>query len=472
MKLRVISFLLLVVFLVPSALTGCLAAYATEDAGVSYSYIEEIQAVSVAADALKLSGVNAVSMGNHGANQNRVVSVSSGMYLGVMLEPTDGYTNEEVQATIIRVNADGTADLIYKDFIADYGATTVTIMADKNEDIWMYSGWENGNYLFFKVWQYDVSENKTTAFETVQAIKGSDGAYGYSTAVIDPENEKIFAMAPGGGVPGWFCWCEFDMVTKEWLPYKTVQTPYRYCYNYAYPDGDGGILIVGERDIQNRSVESNISKLLVVDAMSQLRSRKIDADYMWDELYLIHIPDPAIESLVEVELEGATYDVENGIYPNIKNNGYGDTFLDSNGNLHTLYTTDDDGVAGVYMNHKIYDVSEGLKEIYSNRITFLYGDNTTYGARMFEDLEGNVYILAAPHHARSQVEVWKATDDLNTKYKLVHNEFLQGVGNRENGGMILANNRNNSTPSNTASFILSLGTWYAFTIDLTPFADR
>jgi len=54
----------------------------------------------------------------------------------------------------------------------------------------------------------------------------------------------------------------------------------------------------------------------------------------------------------------------------------------------------------------------------------------------------------------------------------VHNEFLQGVGDRDGGGMILANNRNNSTPSNTASFIVDLGTWYAFTIDLAPFADQ
>jgi len=471
MKLRMISFLLLVMFLIPSGLTGCLAAYAEEDADIPRFSGEDLQVISVALDALKLSGVNAVSMGNHGANQNRVVSVSSGMYLGVMLEPKDDYTNEEVQATIIRVNADGTADLIYKDFIAD-GSTTVTIMADKNEDIWMYSGWTDGKYLYFKVWQYDVSENKTTAFETVQATRGDDGGYGYSTAVIDPGNQKIFALAPGGDVPGWFCWCEFDMVTKEWLPYKTVQTPYRYCYNHAYPDGAGGIVLVGERDILNRSVESNIPGLSVLDAMKKYRSRGVDADYMWDELYLIHIPDPAVESLVEVELEGATYDVEAGLYPNIKNNGFGDTFLDSNGNLHTLYTTDDDGIAGMYMNHKIYDISEGLKEIYSNRISFLYGDNTAYGARMFEDLEGNVYILASPHRAKSQIEVWKATDDLNTQYKLVHNEFLQGVGDRDGGGMILANNRNNSTPSNTASFIVDLGTWYAFTIDLAPFADQ
>jgi len=468
MKLRVFCFVLLVAVLLPVSLVGCVTAFAEEGVLSNDIPAEGLQVISTALDAIKLSGVNATSMGNHGANQNRVVSVSSGMYLGVMLTPKDEYTKDCVQATMIRVNPDGTAETIYKDFIAG-GSTTVTIMADNNEDIWMYSAWSVEPYSYFKVWHYDVSENNTTAYESVQF----GGDLGYSVAMMDAENDRIFALAPGGDVPGSFTWCEFDMVKKEWLPKVKAEIPYRCCYDYMYPDGNGGVYIVGERDIQNRSVESNIPKLSVVDAMSQLRSRKIDADYMWDELYLMHIPDLSVANVDFYPIEYADYDVENGIYPNIKNNGCGDTFLDSKGYLHTIYTTDDDAVAGIYMNHKVYDTST-MEVIYAERITFLYGDNVSYNARMFEDLEGNVYILAMPLYARSQVEVWKSVNDTNTQYKLVHNENLEGLGNNPvGGGMILANNRNNSKPSNTASFILDFGgTWNAYTIDLAPFANK
>ena len=175
-------------------------------------------------------------------------------------------------------------------------------------------------------------------------------------------------------------------------------------------------------------------------------------------------------------MEAATYDVLNGVYPNIKNGIGGDVFLDSKGNLHVLFTSDDDGIAGIYMNHKIFDVSEGFKEIFSDRITFLYGDNTSYCARMYEDLEGNVYIFAVPSAAKSQIEIWKASDELNSQFALIHNEPLHGAGESVGGGMIMANNRNNSTVSNVATVMIDMAVssyseWFVYEVDLTQFAD-
>lgn len=475
LQLRMISFLLLVVVLVPSVLTGYLSTYAEDFSAESALPNEDLQVITTGLDALTLAGVDGIAMLNHGGNQNRVVSVSSGVYLGVMVTPNNQYTKDLVQATMIRVNADGTSETLCTDFIAG-GTATVSIMADKNEDIWMYSGWEvQGQQIVFKLWHYDVSENTTTAYTTEQRLVGDQQGFGYAIAMMDAKNDKIFAITPAGDTPGWFGWCEFDITTKEWKPFVTVETEYRYCYNFAYPDGNGGFFSVTQRDIKNWSVRLEIG-MSVSDAMRTYRSRKLDADYMWDELHIIHIPDPSVAEFEDLIVEEATYDVLNGVYPNIKNGGNGDAFVDSNGNLHVLFTSDDDGIAGVYINHKVFDISEGFKEISSNRMTFLYGDNTNYCARMYEDLAGNVYIFALPTVAKSQIEIWKSTDELNTQFKLVHNETLNGAGDTTGGGMIMANNRNNSTPANIATVMIdmavsSYASWYVYSIDLSSFGD-
>jgi len=98
---------------------------------------------------------------------------------------------------------------------------------------------------------------------------------------------------------------------------------------------------------------------------------------------------------------------------------------------------------------------------------------TSYSARVVEDSKGNLYILAATDAAAPQVEVWKATDELNTQFTLVHNEELRGMGNTTDAGnFIIANRRSNSTPSSVVSIAAYKNdTWYAFNIVLTHFAN-
>jgi len=472
MKLRIASFLLLVVLLVPAVLTGCLATYAEEETALPEMPDENLQAVTVGVDALGLSTIVGDRMANHGANQNRLVYVSSGAYLGAMVTPRHEHISDYyAYACMIRVNPDGTVDTLYKDFIlgAD-SSTTVSIMADKNEDVWMYSGWQEGYSFLFKLWHYDVSENRVTEYSSLQPLAMEDG-YGYSVAAIDAENNKIVAFAPGGDVPGLMIWCEFDIDTYEWNQHQSIELPGRYCYLNAYPDKKGGMVIYDERAVLNQSLESNIPGLSVQSAIDQFRSHYQDANYMWDELHLHRIPDPTTPEFEDLIIEDATYDVENGIYPNTRN-GYGDMFIGSDGYLHILYSSQCDGIPGIFMYHKIFDISDGFEEIFFEEISYLYGRNTLYCARMYEDLEGNVYILAMPTCTDAMIEVWKATDDLCTDFELVHTEYLRGVEGERGSAFILANSRNNSTPSNTAHFMLAaLGSWYTFELDLTPFAD-
>jgi len=470
MKTKLIIFILLVLLLLPTLLTSCLATFAEEEVVCPSVPDESLYAISAGLDTLALARTVGNRMENHGGNQNRVVYTSSGTYLGIMLSTIHPHiSSNQVQAAMIRVNEDGTAETICTDFISD-GSTTVSIMADKKDDVWMYSGWENNGFFHFKLWHYDVASDRVTAYDSTQSLVLGD-SYGYSVAMIDAAHNKIYAFSPGGETPGYMLWCEFDIELKEWKQHRAIMLDSRYLYLHAYPDGKGGILLQGKHGKLLKDVifEDGVSAF---DAIKTYRTRSFDWGYLGDALHLLYIPDPNVAELQNIVVEDATYDYKNGIYPN-QRDGWGDMFITSDGHLHFLYTVDADGVPGIYTHHKIYDISDGFKEIYHERMKFLYGDKTLYCARMYEDLSGNVYIFAMDESEKAVMEVWKATDELSSKFKLVHNEALRCNTNSFDGRIILANNRNNSTPSDIASFIYAAnGTWYLFRLDLTHFANR
>ena len=447
---RFVATILFLVFL-SAALTGCMATYAENTEVLR----DDLKITSDAIDTLAFVGLGGTSLGNHGAHQTRAVSVSSGTYIGVSVEPDikfESSNGERYMAVMLRVNKDGSVERLYTDFTLA-GSTTVCMMADKNEDIWMWCGWSEGTeeYLQLKLWHYDVSEDSITSYETIQKI----GGYGYGSSIIEAENGKIYGiMNGGGGIGGAMAWCEFDIEAKEWKKAVVLDTDYRFCYHYSYADGNGGFITVAERDVLGQSVPSDIAGLNVADAILKLRSRWIDSNGVWDELYLFHVKDPSVAEASITLVEEATYDVANGIYPRVLN-VYNDVLLDKNGNFHVLYTIEDDGVAGVKRRHKIYDVSDDMKLIYEGDAVGLYGANVNYGNRFFEDIAGNVYIFASCSHARAQME------------------DLSGMGNVAGAGaFIIANSRSNSIPSNTASVLVAQNeTWYAFSIDLTNLAN-
>jgi len=478
MKQRISVLLFVLPLLATTVLSGCAVAYG-EDHMAAYAFVpdEDLTVISEGIDTFLLSGIEAKSLGNHGANQTRVVSVSSGTYMVVLTESSIKYeTSGEQRYTtvLIRLNPDGSAEKIYEDYLTT-AAMAFSLMADANEDIWLYAGWGSNSYLNFKLVHYDVSENRITNYETQQRQnQGDDGSgYAYSTSMMDAEHGKIYGIINAGSVPGWMAWCEFDIEKREWQSYKTVALPNKSCYQYSYPDGNGGFITVAIRDIMDQDGMTDAEGYDAEEAAKELRSRDKDAGDLWDQLYIFHIPDPSVAELERIPVEEADYDVRNGLYPTV-GTGYMDTLVDSNGNLHVLYSMEDDGIPGNYKFHKIYDISDGFKLLCENELVFLYGSNCLYETRLYEDLSGNVYILASPAKVRSQIEVWKATDDLNSQFALVHNEKLEGMGDT-NGTtcFILANSRGNSNPSDIASFIVSKNdTWYAFTIDLALFADR
>jgi len=487
--MKITRFLSAILFLLilSATLTGCLATYAESspeakaESGVSSNediniVNEDLSIISEGIDALKLAGMTTNSKGNWGAHQTRYVSTSHGKYLGVYLDIPFDYNvgSEWSMVTLIRVNDDGSCEKVYTDYWVG-GESSVSVMVDKEEDIWMYAGYADGDFLDAAVWHYDVSEGSITTYRTQQRVGkfgDASAAYKKSTSVIDPENGKIYGILTYGNVPAWFGWVEFDIETKEWQPYLVSEIEANVHYNYSYADGNGGFFTVAERCTQVLAAKSDIEGMYVSEAIRTFRSRSFDAGDVWDELYLIHVPDPAVNDFELIVVDKADYDVKNGIYPG-QNNMFNDVLIDSRGNVHVLYTTTDDGTPGIRKNHKIYDLSDNFKLLYEGEVSFLYGANMEYGNRLYEDLAGNVYIIAASCAAKSQIEIWKATDDLKSQFVLVHNEYLRGMGNTiGTGAFILAHSRGNSKPSNIAHIAVPMNdSWYTFEIDLTAFAD-
>lgn len=453
-KIKVFSLLLALVLLTVAL------AQSSIWADTSTTKVPNEPILSEGFDAHAASGTHAGGSWSHGNNQNRIVTVSDASYLGVLTGDTEeGYT-----VAMIQVHPDGTCRTITTGEIQGV-STTITIMADKNENIWMYSGWDIGSGFFeTRLWFYDTKADQVTNFEkNLSYTKG--GNFGYSVAIMDPSFNRIYAIAGGGDAPAaFFAWGVFNIDSGEWekkmLSYKTGE---RYCYHYGYPDGKGGFIVVDERDITNAGAFSNLPETRVSEAMKTYRSRKIDAGYMWDIPKLILVPDVTDKNCVVVRtVEEYAYDVENGLYPNVLN-GSNDMLVVGN-YLYILLTLDDAGRVGRRTSLHVLDMTDDYKEVASADINFIEGINTKYCPRLFLDTHGNLFILANRSGSR-HLEIWQACNDLKTEYKLIAEKSLNFAA----ASIIISSSRNNSVSSDVASFFMEANsTYYFLNLDFSP----
>lgn len=404
-------------------------------------------------DAYANAGSQAGGYWSHGNNQNRIVTVSDASYMGSLTGETEdgeGYT-----VIMVQIKPDGTCRNIVEGEIVGLSSTTITIMADKNENIWMYSGWDIGSGFFeTRLWFYDTKADTVTTYEN--RLTYSKGGGGYSVAIMDPTFHRIYAIACNGDAPSaYFSWAIFDIETVTWekklYSYKTGE---RYCYHYGYADGHGGFFVVDERDITNGSADTNIPGLRVREAMATLHSRKSDAGYMWDIPKLLIVPDAKDKNCVEVRtVEPYNYDVENGLYPNVYN-GCNDVLVVGD-YLYVQLCLDDAGKPGRRTSLHVLDMKDNFKEIAYADINFLYGINTEYCSRLFHDTDGHLYILAVRSHSY-KMEIWEAVNDLQTEFHLVTEKDL-GL---EACSIIMSSSRNNSYQCSKASMLV--GTPYSY----------
>ncbi len=422
------------------------------------------------AEGIDVLGKTGQSMGQfsaHGNNQTRIVTTSSGSYLGLLTgeitEPSASYFT----AALIRVLPDGTCKVL-KEVVTGASSTTITVMADNDENVWMYSGWDEGSGHFMTyLWCYRVETDSVDEYLYSNYISRGNG-YGYSVACMDRYYNKIYAITGGGDAPnGYFAWGEFDIETGQWSRMLSKKVPCRYCYHYAYPDGNGGFFVITERDIRVYSAFTDLEGVRVSEALQTFHSRSFDANYMWDEPTLIHVPDLTKSEVVLHPIEADAFDVKNGLYPNC-NNSRNDVLVIGR-YVYFLLSMTDNGVPGTSYTLIVLDMDKDFEEVARTEVPRLYGPSENYSNRLFLDTAGNLYLFAL-RAGGAKMEIWKAEGEMRTDLKLLEEVTLEPFASQGKGfgAFIMSSSRANATPSDTATFILEGdGTCTWFAVDLS-----
>lgn len=452
MKMKKITALVCVIITTVCLLAGCgntsqtLAPEETETPAATATPVPTPTPVPTVPPNAEVSDVSAIcssagittgAQGQHGGHQTRICHTEHGTYITFVSYDSAG----KYYFYVVKQDENNNTSIVLEDW-CPYDAALVNVAADTNGDVYVTAfpinkldGGTIPETAWLALYRIDAATDKVTEYKKQQQLNAiSANGFGYSQPIFDFENRKIYAMYNGGNKPGLLSWFTFDMNTMKWLDTNyTVETNIlRHAYMYCFPDGNGGVVIVANRDIPTDLV-----------ALECKNGKPKFADYVWDQLDMIIIPDLTKASYSSIVIHEADYSRgSEGIAPNVSNNQLGDAFVDANGRLHILYTVKmvnynlnnghKDGLVSKETRHAIY---EGTTCIYNETIEFDITDWNDlkwmdYSMRMVQSTTGHIYIFAVPlndSYSPKQIEVYRATDELGTQFVLESITELEGV---------------------------------------------
>ena len=479
--LRVMSFMLAFALLLGTVI--CIAGETTKVTRDVYRY-NDVPApgegiISEMNSILPSAGLAVSDLSNHGGGQTRMVYTASGVYYALFTgtENTTTYGGEApIGIDLIHVGEDGSARSVYHtEQPYTPSGPMVSVMADKTGTVWMYAGWQTGDTtclplrFMYNMWKYDPQTGTTTQYSENKDFRtkkvGSYGSGGYSTCAIDEANRRIFAVVNCCDKPGYMEWSLFDMDTCTWSDPLAVKLDYRYCYTFILPDGRGGYHLFNLRDVVVESVKADNGKN-VASAARNLHSSWYDNNMLFDEYDYFHLADPSVEEIdIQIPVEPAAYDVAKGLYPEF-GAPHADIFMDSKGYLHFVMRASENLRYGYYTVHVVYDVSDGIREVRRQVLDFAQSSKEQYFCRLYEDTEGNFYLVAVRQASLPlEFEIWGAadpTEELGLLYAEVRNEASQ-----QPAGTAMASSRNGSVMGDVMHWGIFTyeSLWYDLTID-------
>ncbi len=447
---------------------------------VKYNYTTSWDSAEVVVStASPLAKTNA-TIGTHSNHELRIVKTPYGTFAVYPVKENGDFGTEMNGATfeVYRIYDDGT----YK-VIGSYGMTNHTVKPQivyGNGLVYILCGDDQGDSSYCSLFTgyFDPSKPNAdgsyniTAGRTERDYAGgkTPGGYGYSDPVLDEKNNKIYYIFNSGRdeLGYYIAWFIYDMKTHQWETkgYNTnIASDYRHCYNFAYPDGNGGFYFVGGRACLLECVG--------------LKGIVYNVNYAWDRVSLFHIPNVRSGNYKQIIVHDGDYSqMDRELYPCVNNNNNGDFFISSKGYLHILTTESfhgrdqhDDKYSHQW--HSVYKIDEAggtPKFLYQEPIS--YGDNTvSYAQRMVESSDGTLYIIAMPTYASPRVEVWKLTDELGKEKELVASEIFSGAGSYMHTSHLITSNRGGSVNDDVVSCMFGAETssgkrYYYYTIEL------
>lgn len=421
-----------------------------------------------------LSGTDSValpasssSLAAHSNHENRLVKTPYGTFAVIPMSNTSGWaTIGSASFTVYRIYDDGSTRSLGSYDFANH--TSKPNIYYTNGKVYVIQADDQDSYASIFVAYFDPSSPNSdgsyniTSGRTNKSYSGgaAPGGYGYLQPMLDAQNNRLIVMACGGTNAGYLSWFIYSTASNSWTSTsKTVvlNGTYRHCYLIGYPDGNGGMYIVGGRDVL-------LSTLGLAGTVT-------GADYAWDEVNLFHFTDMNSTNYTMTHVAEADYTQQDRLlFPVTSHNVYGDMFKSSDGYLHIISNTVMHGTFHhdnkySQMNYAIYDVrTAGMEpvEVYNKPIAFTNPGNR-YTVRFVENTNNELYILAMPKDY-SRCEIWKATDDLGSKFEMVGcDSFSSNYG--VTTGLIIGNNRNGSICDNSVSCMYPTeqnGTTYRF----------
>ncbi len=356
-------------------------------------------------------------IGTHGGHEVKVVRSRYGTFAVFVTDDNTDGTRPDDEMSFFEITSDGCRRIFIDNFEHSQGSCVPNVLQGPDGKIFiilMNNGW---SFARLTLYTYDAKTDTYTKDVQTRSfdVPGNQcHGYGYTQAVLDNHNGKIYAIFNGGDVPGYVAWFIYDMESGKWdNECFTVQFDWRIAYDNAYPDGNGGFFFVAQRC----ALVQALGQLLCVDFKKQ-------SGYIWDALILVHVADPRKEEYTMqyiFEPEYSTTDEGVKGY-SATNYGTGATNLDTHGNLHVVYTTS----VGTKMDLRYAVYDSNLKEIRNSSLR-LSDAKAAYTPAVGENTKGEVFIIGLNKDTRSRettLEVWKVSDDTLSLTKLCEPQLI------------------------------------------------
>ncbi|MBE6569025.1 MAG: hypothetical protein E7658_02250 [Ruminococcaceae bacterium] len=372
----------------------------------------------------------------HGGQQMRICRTERGDYVAFVKNWVDTDNSSVATRTefyIAKITPDNEVALLYFDTL-DPTASTVhlNIGQDTNGDIFVIA---TGN----KTLATYILDAETDAVSTCREtpIFNSGYALGYSSAMFDFENRKIYAFCNGNPakntqesadyVMEWFV---FDLESMRWNPegvYHIFEKLGRHTFVFPFPDGNGGAYIVGERNNYLAPLTD-----LIVSPVTNLRT--------FDELRMFHIPDlTSSENITHTTIQEVYSERgQEGVWSIAANNQDGGVFVDADGYMHITYLFHKYDLGGncpdldpdYQYRHAIYD---GMECIFNEQIEMPVEMPAEDPARQYrpqirQDTDGTLYmIIFGERVIPMEIYIYKANDPLGKTWTLMNTHTFDDV---------------------------------------------
>ncbi len=317
------------------------------------------QIETITLDAANVTGGVSNAWGGH---QTRIVHTRDGVYSAYI---TTTFDPETCEWRLARRKGDGSWPVIAT---GPCHPEPVNLLASPDGTLHVVT-WLKGGLIV-----HSGCPNGETIVMNASTIAIPEGQWSYGAAGADSSGSLCIVASEGG----WDAHGRLLIVHRapgvaEWTA-RTVETPFRHCYAYVHPRGDGGLVVSATRDTTWRS-------------LGQEPSPDDKLGYAFNAFAVWHTPDISMQPLAVLCRDEAR-PAPGYIYPAL--NPQMDSFVDSAGRLHLLYFKECADTGGLMeYRHRIIGtdgsiVHDGLLPSAAGRFN-----------RFFEDSRGRFWLLSS-----------------------------------------------------------------------------